>query len=513
MIQQPEQSSTEKRLWHCVNYGEPLDLRTGVAEDDDVAHARAWPEERCIRADFLAFLLLRVEDGARTHIPVLRLRGARITGPLVLTGADIGKTLVLEQCFLEETPELSDARTRSIRIIRSSLPGLDAHHVNVDGQLDLTGTVVTGRVGLVNAHVTGELVMNGCVLNNPKGWTFFAGGIIVDGGFFARHGFESQGGIRLVGARLNGGLFLDHVRLTATAGGALVADNLKVEGRMICDGLVAHGEVRLPGARINGQLSWNGAIIRATDTGLDCRRLVAEELILTPAEPIKGIVDLGNARVSVLCDDPTTWPADMRLDGFTYDSLITLRGQGGENRQIDKYVSDSATTSAEILPARDRLPWLRNTATGYRPQPYEQLALFYRRMGHDDESRKVLVAKQRDRRSTQGIGGKIWSYLLDWSVGYGYRPWLAALWLVALITVGTTVFALQPPPALTPGAAPKFDPFVYTINLLLPLGQFIQSGQWNPQGAERWFTYALVGTGWLLATAVIAGITRVLKRS
>ena len=203
----------------------------------------------------------------------------------------------------------------------------------------------------------------------------------------------------------------------------------------------------------------------------------------------------------------------MRLDGFTYDSLITLRGQGGKDRQIDKYISDSANTSAEILPARDRLPWLRNTATGYRPQPYEQLALFYRRMGHDDESRKVLVAKQRDRRSTQGIGGKIWSYLLDWSVGYGYRPWLAALWLVALITVGTIVFALRPPPALTPGAAPKFDPFVYTVNLLLPLGQFIQTGHWNPQGTERWFAYALVGTGWLLATAVMAGITRVLKRS
>lgn len=69
---------------------------------------------------------------------------------------------------------------------------------------------------------------------------------------------------------------------------------------MVCDGLVVDGGVRIPGLRINGQLSWNGAIICANDSALDCRRLVAEELILTAAEPIVGSVDLGGACICVL---------------------------------------------------------------------------------------------------------------------------------------------------------------------------------------------------------------------
>jgi hypothetical protein len=513
MMQQLRLSETEKRLEHCATSGEPLDLRTGVPEDDDIARASGWPQDRSIRAEVLVSCLLRVQDGPQVSAPIFRLSGARITGRLVLTGANIAKTFFLNQCYLEEVPEISDARTRSIHISKSYLPGLDARRVNVDGRLDLTNSLVAGRLRLVNAHVTGELIMNGSKFVKPGEWTLFAGGIIVDGGFFGRRGFESQGGIRLVGARLNGGLFLDHAKLVGTEYGALVADNMIVEGRMVCDGLVADGDVRMPGSRINGQLSWDGAAIHASEFGLDCRRLVAEELILTLAEPIVGPVDLGGARVSVFCDDPSTWPTDLRLDGFVYSSLIARSRRSGPDRPADRYIADSSNASAEILPARERLRWLRRTATGYRPQPYEQLAQFYRSVGHDDEARKVLLAKQRYRRSTQAPVGKLWGYILDWSVGYGYRPWLAALWLIALVTAGTIVFSWKPPLALSPRTASEFDPFVYTINLLLPVGQFVQPGQWNPVGAERWFAYALVGAGWLLATAVIAGITRVLNRS
>ena len=431
----------------------------------------------------------------------------------MLAGANIIKAFVLDHCYLEEAPNISDARTRSIRIINSHLPGLAARHVNIDGVLDLTGTLVAGRLGLVNAHISDELVINGSKFLNPGGWTLFAGGITVDGGFFGRHGFESQGSIRLVGAHLNGGIFLDHANLIATQFGALVADNMKVEGRMVCDGMVIDGGVGMPGSRINGQLSWDGASINTRGSGLDWRRIVAEELIFTPVKTIDTPVDLSGARVSVFCDDPATWTTDLRLDGFVYGSLIARSRRDGPDSPSDAYVTDTFKISAEILPARDRLRWLKCNTTGYRPQPYEQLAQFYRSVGHDDEARKVLLAKQRHRRSTQAIAGKSWSYLLDWSVGYGYRPWLAALWLIALITAGTVVFSWKPPMALDPKTAPAFDPFVYTINLLLPIGQFIQSNQWNPRGAERWFAYVLVGAGWLLATTVIAGITRVLNRS
>ena len=509
-----QMSQPERLLLRSAASGQLVDLRTGSQGQDDINHGGEWPSKRCIRAEILASCLLDLTQVPKSGIPILRLAGARITGPLDLGGADLSKAISFEQCYFDEPPNFADARTRTIRITQSYLPGFNALSAKIDGQLDLNKTIVKGRLRLVMAHITGELTLNGSTLINSDDWTLFAGGLTVDGGFFGRHGFESQGPMRLVGAQLNGGVFLDGARLNGVRGDALIADNLRVEGRMVCDDLTADGALRLPGARINGQLSWDGAEIQATEEmGLDLRRLIAEELILTTAKPVLGIVDLGSARVSVLRDDPTTWPADIRLDGFSYDSLAAPSKREERDGIRQRYPSDSASTSADTLPASSRLAWLSRNRVGYRPQPFEQLAAFYRRIGHDDQARKVLLVKQRRRRSTQNLGGKLWGYLLDWSVGYGYRPWLAAIWLISLIAIGSITFAWRPPPPVDPATPPPFNSLVYTINLLLPAGQFVQPDQWNLIGPERWFAYSLVGAGWLLASTVIAGVTRVLNRS
>jgi hypothetical protein len=515
MLRESQLSPAERRLRACAASGSLADLRTGVSERDDVANGQDWAEERNIRAEVITDLLLGATPPERTTLPILRLAGARITGRIDVAGADVSRALWLEGCHLDGGPEFSDARTRSVRITRCGLPGLWAYRLHTEGQLDLSGSVVNDRVSLVNSHITGELILSGARIANPGRWSLFAGGITVDGALFARHGFTSQGSMRLVGAQLHGGLYLDTASLNGTGRDALVADNLSVDGRMVCDQVTAEGAIRMPGARINGQLSLDGAVIRAQEIALDFRRITADELLLTLGEPADGIVDLGYAHVSVLCDDPATWPADIRLDGLSYDSLVALRDHRAVATRTIGIVSDLAdSTSAEILPAEDRLAWLRRGASGYRPQPYEQLAAFYRKVGHDDQARSVLLEKQRLRRSTEKLSGKIWGYLLDWSVGYGYRPWLAALWLVALITLGSVVFGLNPPTPVAHSIPAHFNPLFYTIDLLFPFGQFGQSNSmWVLSTPQQWFAYSLVGAGWLLATAVIAGISRALSRS
>ena len=96
-----------------------------------------------------------------------------------------------------------------------------------------------------------------------------------------------------------------------------------------------------------------------------------------------------------------------------------------------------------------------------------------------------------------------WSRLQDLTVGYGYQPWRAALWLALLLAVGSIVFHISPPAALQPSAAPHFNPVIYTLDLLLPvvnLGKYA----FNPAGAEQWFSYALIAAGWLFATTIAA---------
>jgi hypothetical protein len=94
----------------------------------------------------------------------------------------------------------------------------------------------------------------------------------------------------------------------------------------------------------------------------------------------------------------------------------------------------------------ERLDWLSRDTLGNRPQLDEQLAAFYRRTGHDEDARRVVLAKQRHVRTTLNLPGRIFSSLLDWTV------------------------------------------------------------------ATHWLAVALIAVGWVLATAVIAGITRAVRR-
>jgi hypothetical protein len=237
-----------------------------------------------------------------------------------------------------------------------------------------------------------------------------------------------------------------------------------------CDlaGLVCTGRISLVGARI------------ASTLNLDRARL--------------ELVDLGHTQVDVLKDDPESWPKQLNLNGLTYRVL------------------------EPPLPARDhrrergRLEWLELDKNQHEPQPYEQLAASYAAAGHAGEARRVLYWRERRQHAAMTPLGKAWSLLQDKTVGYGYQPWRAALWLAFLLLIGSVVYAIAPPPALQPSAAPHFNPVIYTLDLLLPIVDLGQRDAFNPSGAEQWLSYFLIAAGWILATTAATGIARIIKR-
>jgi hypothetical protein len=46
----------------------------------------------------------------------------------------------------------------------------------------------------------------------------------------------------------------------------------------------------------------------------------------------------------------------------------------------------------------------------------------------------------------------------------------------------------------------------------LPIAGFGQKGAFNPRGWQHWLAASLVAAGWILATTIAAGVTRVLSR-
>lgn len=50
------------------------------------------------------------------------------------------------------------------------------------------------------------------------------------------------------------------------------------------------------------------------------------------------------------------------------------------------------------------------------------------------------------------------------------------------------------------------------LDVLLPIVDLGQEKAWRPLGAAQYRAWALTGLGWVLTTAVVAGLTRVLRR-
>ena len=353
------------------------------------------------------------------------------------------------------------------------------------------GTAFAGEINLTDGHISGGLDLSGARLDNPGHTALSASRMTVEGPVFCRDGFAADGEVVLRQARITGFLDLAGARLSNPGGYALFAPGLTVvDGpASFRDGTVFDGQVSLEQAHITGDLD----LTEATFTGgakdaLACAYLRARQLSM-PEAPLTGTADLSYAQVSTLIALPDTTPCGLHVNELTYDTLTPL------------------------LPADQRVRWLTTEPGGYLPQPYEQLAACYRRLGHDADARTVLLAKQRHRHSALPLPLRLWGFLQDTTTGYGYRPGRAALWLAALIAVGTIAFGLHHPAPANSTAHPQFNPFFYTLDLVLPVVSYGQQSAFTPAGIYQWLSYMLITAGWILATTIIAGLTRALYRN
>ncbi|MGV9329742.1 pentapeptide repeat-containing protein [Streptosporangium sandarakinum] len=511
----PRLSPAERRVWNAYPTGAWVDLRTGDPEEDDPARGAGWGPERTVRAEVLAALLRGARQAAQGGTAGLRLAGARVTGPLDLSDATLTGKLHLLNCHLAGAVSLSDATAVGVRLRGCDLERVRATRCTVKGLLDFDGSTVHAGIRLDNAEVNGQLRLSRMRLSAPgerlkpgANWmedtrrtispeearerrldqvrhALWAGGLTVTGATFMRD-THVTGGLRLIGAKLRSGIYLQGSVITATGPHAVTADMLECGSAEFSAGFTATGTIRMRGARVGGTLSFSDATLKAPGRVLHLSHAQVDEVILTP-ESIEGEVNLGYSRIGVLLDRPDAYPGGVHLNGLVYEAL---RGPWS---------------------VAERLSWVSRDPDGYRPQPYEQLAAWYRRIGHEPDARRVLLAKQRDRRGTLRPAGRAWGGLLDLVVGYGYRPWLAAVWAVVLLTAGTVAFGAVPPVKIDPEEVRVFQPFTYTLDLLVPVSVFEQRGAWEPVGWTRWLAWTLIVSGWILATALISGAARVLR--
>ncbi len=436
---------------------------------------------------------LRVDgdaDFSRCQARRIDIFGARVGGRLWLAGAELGGT--------------------------GSNHALNAPDLTVDGGMYCRGLRGAGGINLFGAVIGAGLELDGAVLSSQAGLALRAPGLNVKADMSCGHGFTATGGISLYSAQIGGQLWLTGAHLDK--GGrehALNAPQISISGGLYCNGqFTASGMINLFGAVIGATLEFDGANL--TNTGSKCLRApgltVKNSLSFTGGFTARGEIDLAGSQVS----------GEMHFsEAVLSDSALVLRGAHvGELHAAPAclpgrvYLNGLTYTALQpYLPAAQRLEILRRDEDGYRPQPYEQLASYYRALGYDEQARAVLLAKQRRRREGLPLAGKAWGYLQDVAVGYGYRPARALIWLVVLIALTAGYFTASPPHSSGGPAHAQFQPVIYAFYAVVP---GLNIGQPNPYPAStpgQWIVLLAQIAGWTLATTVIAGITRAISRN
>ncbi|MEV0559110.1 oxidoreductase [Streptomyces sp. NPDC050597] len=540
----------ELRVRDAFSRGEKLDLRVGNPQEDRLENSERWGPERVVRGSALTWLLLDGAVAEPGHVPALRLDGARVDGSLELDYAEIPYRVTMDGCDFRDRVTLYSARTRQFSLKRCRLVRFYAANASVDGALKIHDSQLDGLLNLDGTHITGILNLDGSWLTNSDGPALTANRLQVDDDIRMGDGFTAKGEVILRGAHAGGDLDMrdrqpdmtdrqpQRAQLLNRGHVALLVSRMHVEGDVLCDeiktvgevdfsgarvdgavrfrgaqlsnpggralhgyhlqvgtslhldrGFTAEGSIDLAGARVNGLITLCNAQIMAPDgVALAMPHTQAEEVDLRMVRPPQGLVDLRHAMLGIIRDESRSWPDELKLDG--------LRFNGFENP----------------LTPRQRIRWLLRDQAGYTPQPFEQLALSYRSLGHDDEARTISLLKERLRRKTLPRHARTWGAIQDITVGYGYRPMRAGLWLLGLLALGSVVFTVQPPARTASAGTEVFNPVIFTLDRLLPIIGLGQGTAFTPTPGTQWIGYLLTGCGWILATTIVTGFTRSLNR-
>jgi len=435
----------------------------------------------------------------------------------------------------------------------------------------MMGATIGGSLYMQGAKLGGETADNGLAADRLT----VKGDVVLNSASDGPR-FEAEGknAVSLLGANINGTLAMQGAWLGgATAGSGLAADRLTVKGSVFLDSTSDDGPrfaaagmdaVRLPGATIEGQLSLVGATLTTqSGTWLQCQELtVMGTLVLQDNcyDGEGGTVDFTGANLGMLADQADGWPnkADtLVLDGLTYQRM-------------------------EDCTLAYRLAWLGQQRASHlshprdvRPQPFEQCAKVLRQMGHPRDARRVLIEKQRHIQQKWWLdftsqrpedkwrcvpwpawsnivrrvrGGYHWvrQVLSRATINFGYSSLRPLVWFAGLVLAGWLVYwdaGAEPGDIMVPAQSvvlveepyatskqlpdgyPRFHPFLYSLDVTLPLVELFQEPYWEPAGNKapdnkgwfsgavvRWFQIAQVVGGWVFISLFVAGLANAIRR-
>jgi len=184
--------------------------------------------------------------------------------------------------------------------------------------------------------------------------------------------------------------------------------------------------------------------------------------------------------------------------------------------------------------------WLRRQLPHYSAHPYENLAKALKAEADENAALRILIQKEDDIGLSRSLHflKRFWRGLLRYTVGHGYRPEWALVWILAFIALGAFLFDLGyreglMTPASTdvlvqemyqkyreiPKDYPTFSAWAYSIDAFIPFLDLVLEHYWIPNADAGWWGALLriylwihIGVGWILSTLFLTGVTGIIRR-
>jgi hypothetical protein len=545
----------EEILFENVTKGEITD-RKDKKENKDPGNASMWGNERVVRAKCVEWLCRDKEALKFVTHKGIQVKGVRIDEELSLMFAKIPFPLVIMECAMLSGIDLRHTEIQMLSLLGTRTGRIRADGFKVEGDLLLRKGKAVGGVRLVGATIAGQLACRGGeFINSPntEGIALNLNSLDITGSVFLDQGFKAQGVVDLCNATIGGQLDCNDGEFINPNKTALNGDGLKVKRNVLLhNGFKANGKVDLRGAIIGGQLSCNGGefinpngtalngdSLKVTENIFFCKGFKAEGKVnLIKAEiggvfqcsgvdsPEKMVLDLRFASINTFWDEQNSWPARGRLflNGFTYD-------------QIGDYAPKDT---------KSRIEWIRRQydeqaeadKEQFRPQPYEQLAAVFRNSGRDEDAKKILIEKNRDkaRLTNLTLSEQFLHYLSGRTIGYGYRPWRTVWYGLVIVLIGWLLFwagyraDVMIPANENADASGGFSALVYSLDVFVPLVDLRQASYRMPNANHagnvrilnklnipvsgkvlRYYFWVEIIAGWVLTTLLIVGVTGLVR--
>ncbi|GAA4616148.1 oxidoreductase [Saccharopolyspora hordei] len=440
-------------------------------------------------------------------------QGFRSGGTVRLVSAVIGGNLRMA----EATVDVSWLRPAPDAVLHP-LRAVNMDGATVSGNLDARSTTVRGQWRMTDLEVGGSIQLDRARLTGPRTDVLVGSRISVGSSVECRSA-EVVGSLQLPGAQIGASVDLRGAQLTKPAWHqhrnhykpSLDLRGARIERDLVCaEGerpFSAEGTVQLRWAQVGRHINFWGCELGdgASRTAFNASGVQTQELTLLPTTPPRGRITLRQAQCELLADNAAVWESSGGVDceDFTYQNFT-------ESFELD-----------DRERVHQRLGWLRATSGGaYQPGTYDQLAEVFRSNGLEEHAVAVLIEKQRHRYAAIARTARpglrwpvqLWSWLQRATVGYGYRPLRAVVWLVAFAVAGTAWFSAHPLVPINEQDHPVWNPLLYTLDQMLPVVSLGHDDMWQARGVSQWVMVALVTAGWTLATTVAAGISRALHR-